>query len=161
MYRFFNIFKELGIFLLLKKIEGFCNEIEYFGFYLDLVKMEIRLFREKFIRIIELLEIFQYKKLCIKREFLSLLGYLNFVCRVILLGRLFIFYFIVLFIIVELLYYYIKIDCMFRVDLSMWFKFLRFWNGVFFFIDDNIIEVVDMQLFIDAIFILYGGLYEN
>lgn len=58
MYRFFNIFKELGIFLLLKKIEGFCNEIEYFGFYLDLVKMEIRLFREKFIRIIELLEIF-------------------------------------------------------------------------------------------------------
>lgn len=75
---------------------------------------------------------------------MSLLGYLNFVCRVILLGRLFIFYFIVLFIIVELLYYYIKIDRMCRADLSMWFKFLRFWNGVFFFIDDNIIEVVDM-----------------
>lgn len=161
MHRFLNIFKELGIPLSSKKTEGPCNEIEYLGLYLDSAKMETRLPREKLTRITELLETFQYKKSCTKRELLSLLGHLNFACRVILPGRSFISHLIALSTTVEPLHYHIKIDRMCRADLSMWLKFLRSWNGVSFFIDDNITEAADMQLFTDATPISYGGSYEN
>lgn len=123
--------------------------------------METRLPREKLTRITELLETFQYKKSCTKRELLSLLGHLNFACRVILPGRSFISHLIALSTTVEPLHYHIKIDRMCRADLSMWLKFLRSWNGVSFFIDDNITEAADMQLFTDATPISYGGSYEN
>lgn len=154
-HRFLNNFEELRIPLSSKKTAGPCNEIEYFGLYLDSIKMETRLPREKITRITELLETFQYKKSCTKGELLSLLGHLNFACR----GRSFISHLIALSTTVESLHYHIKI--MFRADLGMWLKFLRSWNDVSFFIDDNITEAADMQLFNDAILFSYGGSYEN
>jgi hypothetical protein len=48
-----------------------------------------------------------------------------------------------------------------RADLAMWASFLEEWNGVSFFIDDNVTEASDMELFTDATPSAFGGFYQN
>lgn len=88
MERFLGIlvFRIFGIFLSEKKIKGFCIELEYFGIILDFWNMEVYLLSEKIDYILFIDNFFKIRKLCIKRELFSLLGYFNFVCRVVLLG---------------------------------------------------------------------------
>jgi hypothetical protein len=58
---FLNIFKNLGIPLSARKTEGPSHVIEYLGIYLDTVKMEARLPREKIVRIQAVIEVFTGK----------------------------------------------------------------------------------------------------
>lgn len=106
--------------------------------------MEARLPREKVVRIQEIIHSYKSRKSCTKREFLSLLGHLNFACRVILPGRSFISHLIKLSTTVDKLHHHVQIkNC--RSDLAMWSKFLLDWNGVsFFFINDDIINAADI-----------------
>lgn len=86
MKTFLSIFEVLGIPLSLTKTVGPCNTIEYLGIYLDSDKMETRLPKEKNVRIQQIIESFRKRSSCTKREreLLSLLGHLNFACRVII-----------------------------------------------------------------------------
>ena len=43
----------------------------------------------------------------------------------------------------------------------MWSDFLKSWNGVSFFIDDNMTEAADMQLFTDLTLTSSRGFYQN
>lgn len=54
-----NIFKRLGFPLSAKKTEGPCHVLEYLGIYLDTVKMEARLPRDKVLRIQEIIVLYQ------------------------------------------------------------------------------------------------------
>ena len=100
MKTFLNIFEVLGIPLSLTKTVGPCNTIEYLGIYLDSDKMETRLPKEKNVRIQQIIESFRKRSSCTKRErereLLSLLGHLNFACRVIIPGSSFVSYLIAL-----------------------------------------------------------------
>ena len=40
-------------------------------------------------------------------------------------------------------------------------QFLSKWNGVSFFLDDDVIKAADMHLYADATDIAYGGIYRN
>lgn len=73
MNTFLNIFKNLGIPLSAKKTEGPSHVIEYLGIYLDTVKMEARLPREKIVRIQAVIKAFTGKNSCTKRQLLSLI----------------------------------------------------------------------------------------
>lgn len=156
-----SLFKDLGIPLSVKKTEGPNTELEYLGIYLDSFNMIARLPKDKIDRISEIVESFLHRKSCTKRELLSLLGHLNFACRVILPGRSFISHLIALSTTVEPLHYHIQLDSMCRADLTMWAKFLRSWNGVSFFINDDIVNAADIQLFTDATPSSFGGFYQN
>ena len=46
-----------------------------------------------------------------------------------------------------------------RSDLVMWSKFLKEWNGVSFFVNDDIVNAADIQLFTDATMTSFGGYY--
>lgn len=81
------VFNKLGILILEKKIKGLCEEMEYLGIILDLFKMEVCIFLEK----VECLFFFIGNL-----KFFSILGYFNFVVCIILVGRLFIFYLLIL-----------------------------------------------------------------
>ena len=88
--KFWNIFHLLGVPLSEKKTEGPSHVLEYLGIILDTVKMEARLPAEKVRRIQEVIENFSKRRSWTKHELLSLLGHLNFACRVIHPGRSFI-----------------------------------------------------------------------
>lgn len=98
--------------------------------------MERCIFLEKVERILIFINNFRFKKLCIKLEFLSVLGYFNLLICIILVGRLFIIYlFILIYFVLELNYYvYLLSECI--KDLVMLEIFL---NGWYFFLEDDII----------------------
>ena len=44
----------------------------------------------------------------------------------------------------------------------MWYEFLDQWNGISFFIDDNIVTAADFDLYTDAsLTIVFGGYFRN
>ncbi len=153
------VFEKLGIPLSPTKTMGPVTVIEYLGIILDSVKMEARLPLEKIQRISALLQAFSTKKSCTKRELLSLLGHLNFACRVIYPGRAFVSYMISLSSSVSKLHHYIKISAECRSDMNMWSKFLQDWNGVSMFMNDELTLADDMQFFTDATPRAYAGYY--
>ena len=73
---------------------GPCTVMVYLGIILDSCHMEARLPNDELVRIIGFLNAFLNSKSCSKRELLQLLGHLNFVSRVVLPGRSFVFYLI-------------------------------------------------------------------
>ena len=156
-----SLFDSLGIPLSAKKTEGQSTVIEYLGIFLDTQKMEARLPLEKVNRICEIIDSFHNRNKCTKREILSLLGHMNFACRVIFPGRSFISHLIALSTKVKKLHHLIQINNECKLDLEMWSKFLRDWNGVSFFINDNITEAADMELYTDATLTSFGGFYKN
>lgn len=122
--------------------------------------MEARLPLEKVKRIQGILESFSHRKTCTKRELLSLLGHLNFVSRVIHPGRSFVSHLIKLSTTVKKLSHHIHIkNC--NSDLAMWARFLKDWNGVSFFLNDNVTVVADIRLYTDATDTSYGGFFDN
>ena len=92
--------------------------------------MEARLPMEKVTRMTELIESFLHRKSCTKRELLSLLGHLNYACRVIYPGRAFVSYLIRLSCTVKELHHHIKLSNECRLDLKLWYMFLQNWNGI-------------------------------
>ena len=155
------IFNSLDIPIAPHKTIGPTNCLEYLGIMLDTKKMEARLPKEKVVRICEILHTFKHKKSCSKRELLSLLGHLNFASRVIRPGRSFVAYLINLSTTVKELHHHVKLSQDVRLELDMWLKFLSGWNGVSFFLDDDITTNADMHLFTDATDKSFGGIYHN
>ena len=155
------MFKKLKIPIAPHKTVGPTKCLEYLGIMLDTSAMEARLPLEKVTRICNILVTFQHRSSCTKRELLSLLGHLNFACRVIRPGRSFVSYLITLSTTVKELHHYVKLNKNVRLDLQMWHQFLSKWNGVSFFLDDDVIQAADMHLYTDATDKAYGGIYRN
>lgn len=122
--------------------------------------MEARLPHDKLQRILETLSTFLDKNTCTKRQLLSLLGHLNFAWRVVRPGRSFVSYLISLSTTVSELHHHVTITAECRLDMRIWYQFLSSWNGVAFFLDDNITTAADMHLFTDATDSAFGG-YHN
>ena len=161
MRTFLQVFQDLKIPLSAKKTVGPVTVLEYLGFILDSENMEVRLPSDKLIRIRYLIGEFTHRKSCTKRELLSILGHLNFACKVVHPGRSFISHIIALSTTVKQLHYYIKLNAEFRSDLAMWSKFLSDWNGVSFFLDDDITLAADINLYTDATDKSFGGIFNN
>ena len=103
------VFKKLGIPLSTHKTVGPATVVEYLGIILDSCRMEARLPADKITRIADILCSFMTKRTCTKQELLSLLGHLNFACRVIYPGRAFVSYLISLSTTVKALHHHIKL----------------------------------------------------
>jgi hypothetical protein len=160
MDTFLGIFESLGIPLSQKKMVGPVTVLEYLGIVLDSVKMEARLPKDKIARIQEILENFSKRSSCTKRELLSLLGHLNFACRVIHPGRSFISYLIKLSTTVSKLSHHVSLKSC-RSDLQMWLLFLKNWNGVSFFLNDHTTVAAGLELYTDATESAFGGYFNK
>lgn len=155
------VFSKLGIPLSTNKSAGPANVLEYLGIILDSLRMEARLPLQKVQRIAEIIDSFQEKKSCTKQELLSLLGHLNFACRVIYPGRAFVSYLIGLSTTVKALHHHVKLSNECRLDLKMWSLFLKQWNGISFFLDEHETMASDLQFFTDATPNGFGGYYNG
>ena len=128
---------------------------------LDSLRMEARLPLDKVKRITDIIKSFQSRTSCTKQELLSLLGHLNFACRVTYPGRAFVSYLIGLSCTVKELHHHVKITTECRLDLKMWSLFLQQWNGISFFLDDEETTATQMQFFTDATPSGFGGYYDG
>ena len=155
------VFNKLNIPLSVHKTTGPATVLEYLGVVLDSIQMEARLPLDKIKRISSLLETFINRSSCTKRELLSLLGHLNFACRVIYPGRAFVSYLIALSASVKHLHHRIKLTSECRMDIKMWSLFLEQWNGKSFFMDEVETDAADMQFFTDATPEGFGGYYQT
>lgn len=154
-----SVFEALGVPLSPTKTVGPVNEIVYLGLILDAIRFETRLPVEKTERIASLLHSFSNRNSCTKRELLSLLGHLNYACRVIYPGRAFVSYLISLSASVKKLHHHVKLTAECKSDMRMWSMFLSQWNGVSMFMHDEITLADDMQLFTDATPRAFAGVY--
>ncbi|KAK3099253.1 hypothetical protein FSP39_001635 [Pinctada imbricata] len=144
-----------------KKTVGPSTSIEYLGIILDSENMEARLPQDKLNRILSIIRQFSSKRTCTKRELLSLLGHLNFASRVVVPGRSFVSHLIAMSTNVKKLHHHVHLNKECRADLAMWAVFLEGWNGISFFLDDNITRAADIELFTDATPTSFGGIYNN
>lgn len=82
-----QIFAELGVSIAPDKVKGPLTVLEFLGIILDSIKLELRLPHEKLTQLKRMVKQWSYRKVCTKRELLSLIGHVSHACKVIKPGR--------------------------------------------------------------------------
>ncbi|CAB4009664.1 Hypothetical predicted protein [Paramuricea clavata] len=153
-------FHDLKIPIAPGKTQGPLQVLEFMGIILDTVKMEARLPADKIHRIRTIFAEFEAKKSCTLKELQSLIGTLNFACKVVPPGRPFLQRMIDLTRNVKESHHHIKLNLGFFKDLAMWKQFITNWNGANFFLSTLWQDADSLQLFTDASGTLgYGGIF--
>ena len=132
------------------KTIGPSQEIEFMGIVLDSVHMEARLPQDKLTRIHDLLNSFKSRRSVRLVELQSLIGTLQFACKVVVPSRTFLKRAINLTRGVPSRFYHIRLNKEFFKDLDIWKVFLANWNGRSFFLESSPTRTADLELYTDA-----------
>ena len=124
--------------------------IEFIGFVVDTIKMELRISDERRQKILAELSHWEGKKVCTKRELLSLIGKLMFISKVVRSGRTFVRRLIELSKRVKYLHYRVRLNRSAREDIRWWQCYLPSWNGVGIMYDEHWTSNAQLQMFSDA-----------
>ena len=92
--------------------------------------MELRLPLDKLDRLKITIAHWRRKRSCTKWELLSLIGQLQYACKVVWHGRAFLCRMITLSTTAKKLHHRIRLNASFRLDLEWWAFFLPKWNGI-------------------------------
>ena len=153
-------FKELNVPLAPAKTVGPATRLEFLGIILDSEQMQASLPQDKVIRLQEELAKWSNRRKGTLKELQSLIGSLNFACRVIPPGRAFLQRIINLTIGIKKPYHHVRLNAAFFEDIRMWQMFLKDWNGKQFFLNTAWESSVSLQLFTDASSTIgYGGIF--
>ena len=144
------LFSELNIPVAPGKTFAPTTSLEFMGILLDSTRMEARLPLDKLIRAKQALQQWLHRKSATLKELQSLIGTLQFACRVVAPGRVFLQRIISLTKGITNSRWHIKLNGEFRKDISMWLNFLSHWNGVSLFLGGDVLSSPDLQLFTDA-----------
>ena len=128
-----TVFGELGAPIASQKTEGPSSQITFLGFLVDTEAFQVRLPDEKLARLKQLIQDWQGKHNCTRKELESLLGHLSHAATAVRPGRLFLRQLFGLLAHTSQPYSYIRLNCSIRADLSWWLYFLHEWNGVSLF----------------------------
>ena len=153
-------FSELGVPLASDKVIGPATVMTYLGIEIDSVSSTIRLPSEKFQDLCTLLQHWEARKKCTKRELLSLIGSLSFACKVVKPGRMFLRRLIDLSTSVTNLNHHISLNAEAQADIHWWTEFFPSWNGIEF-IQQEVVTSHSLQLFTDASFLGFGAVYRS
>ena len=143
------------------KTLGPTQVIEFMGIVLDSVQMVARLPEDKRARFKTLLDSFKGRHSARLIELHSLIGTLQFACKVVVPGRTFLQRMINLRCWVPSRFHHVRLDKEFFRDLSMWRVFLTSWNGRSFFLDSFLTAAPDLELYTDAVSTVGLGGYFN
>ena len=124
-----STFHLLNIPLALHKIEGPAPILTFLGILIDTLKMEMRLPTEKLERLKQLIDQWDSRKHCLKRELESLIGQLHHASTVVKPGRSFLRRMIELDKSARCPNRPIRLNRAFRSDLAWWKLFIDKWNG--------------------------------
>ena len=156
------LFEELNIPLAPKKTFRPTQVLEFMGITLDSVKMEARLPEDKLHHTRDMLAAWPSRRGGSLRELQSLIGTLQFACRIISPGRPFMQRIINLTRGVPESKQIIRLSQEFRKDILMWQMFLNHWNGVSLFLPPYTESSPQIHLYTDAAgSIGYGFFFNN
>ena len=143
---------KLGVPIASQKTEGPASLVTFLGIQIDTDKGELRLPQDKLQRLKEVLDQWEIRKGCTRKDLESLIGLLNHAYKVVRAGRSF------LRRMIDLLHAVhrppssrtpIRLSQSFRADLAWWQEFLVQWNGVSFLTPPSSLPKV--HLFTDAL----------
>ena len=155
-------FNTLGVSIAEHKTEGPSLIIEFLGIILESQKMEARLPPDKLNRLSIELDAWHIKKSATLQELQSLIGTLNFACKVIPPGRAFLQRIINLTRGVPKQHHHIRLTNGFREDVKMWQNFLIDWNGTSLFLNPFWENSAELSLYTDASGTQgFGGIFRN
>ena len=140
---------DLGVPLAPEKVEGPQTCLVFLGIELDTHTLTARLPQEKLQRLSALVDAWQDRKACTKRELLSLLGVLQHAAMVVRFGRVFIRRMIELSKVAKEDHHFVRLNKEFRSDLLWWKTFLPRWNGCSFLLS-AVLAAPDIQVLSDA-----------
>lgn len=157
-----KLFMSLKVPTVAAKTLGPTQVIEFMGIVLDSVQMEARLPEDKLARIKTLLDSFKGRRSARLIELQSLIGTLQFACKVVVPGRTFLQRMINLTRGVPSRFHHVRLNKEFFRDLSMWRVFLTSWNGRSFFLDSFLTAAPDLELYTDAAGTVgFGGYFDG
>lgn len=142
--------QKFGIPVALDKTCHPTTSIVFLGIEFDTVKMVMRLPEEKLVELkSKITQILNTKKVTLK-VMQSLIGSLNFACRVIAPGRAFCRRFINSTIGIKKPYHKIRVSGQMKKDLQLWLQFLAAYNGITLITDPCWLSNIDLQLYTDS-----------
>ena len=144
------LFTELNVPIAPGKTYAPSQFLEFLGISLDSVNMVALLPPDKLSQARTLLARWRKRSSCKLNELQSLIGILQFACRVIAPGRTFLRRMINLTCGIKQPYHFVKLNSGFYKDLSMWETFLKHWNGVSLFLQPEQTTSLSLQLYTDA-----------
>ena len=113
-----------------EKSEGPATTIPFLGIEIDSMAMELRLPQEKLTQLQRVLSQWRGKKVCLKRDLLSIIGSLSQACKVVKSGRAFVRHLIDLPKSAKRPHHHIRLSREARSDIEWWYQFAGTWNGV-------------------------------
>jgi len=159
--RFTVLCQHLGIPLATDKTEGPTTVIKFLGLLIDTVRMQVRVPQEKITKTQVLLDnLISYRKVSL-RCMQSIIGSLNFLCRAIRPGRVFIQRMVALTRGVRKPYYKLRITKGVKLDAIMWKHFLSEFNGTAAFLSTAWCDNATLHFYTDASITLGYGAYFN
>ena len=126
------------------------TELEFLGIVIDSVRMELRMSDVRLNAVKAELNSWLERRAGTKREMLSLIGKLVFLCRVIKPGRIFMRRLITLATKAKKLHHRILLSKEARGDIVWWTRCADQWNGRSVFYEDRWSTSVDLELYSDA-----------
>ena len=157
-----TLFTELNIPLAPNKTFRPTQVLEFMGITLDSVLMQARLPEDKLDNARVMLSSWSSRKWCFLRDLQSLIGTLQFACRVISPGRPFMQRIINFTRGLSNFNHRIRLNNEFRKDILMWQLFLDNWNGVSFFLPPYTVTSPHIHLYTDAAGATgYGAFFDN
>jgi len=121
--------KETGLPVEEEKCEGPATCLTFLGIEIDTVALELRLPSDKLYKLRCQLKEWRGRKVCTKRELLSLIGTLSHACKVVRAGRTFLRRLIDRSTVVQGLNHIIRLHIPARADIEWWYHFSVAWNG--------------------------------
>ena len=159
---FLGLCKTLGVPIKQEKTEFPTTVITFMGLELDSVNMVARLPQDKLIKLRSLLSSFRKRRKVKLQELQSLLGLLNFCCKVVLPGRAFLRRLIDLTKGLTKAHHRVTLNKEGRKDIEAWWLFLEHFNGSHILLDQRWVEASTLHLFTDASGSLgYGALFKT
>jgi hypothetical protein len=153
-------FQNMNIPIAPGKTQGPSQVLEFMGIILDTSNMQARLPNDKIQRLQEVFDQFKNRRSCSLKELQSLIGTLNFACKVVPPGRPFLQRMIALTRNVKQQHHFVKLNKGFFHDLEMWQKFILNWNGANFFLPSQWQDSDSLILYTDASGTLgFGGIF--
>ena len=130
MTTFTNLCSNLNIPIACDKTEGPATIITFLGIEFDTLNMIMRLPAEKILELKKKIIATMHAEKVTLKQLQSLIGLLNFACKVISPGRAFCRRLINATIGVDKSYFKIRVTKSIKADLNVWLQFLRSYNGV-------------------------------
>ena len=151
--------KDIGFSLQPTKVIGPTSVLEYLGIVVDSDKMELKISNERLCETTNELSKWQNKRVCTKRQLLSLIGKLSFVSQVVRPGRTFMRRLIDLSKRARYLHHRLRLNRAAYEDIRWWKNCLSTWNGKSLFYEEYWSSSIDLHLWTDASDIGFGALF--